>query len=300
MKKLFRISPARGGRSSTVFSWQAEGNYLATAGSSNLVSIYNRHGERVDEITLTGSGAVLSLEWDREGEFLAVLQDENGQIPIWERATRKVAHLETNLRDPTFLKWSKAGPQLAIGTQKGNLMVFNRSTKKKIPVLAKHPRAITCGAWSSSNKLCLGSDDRTMTLSNAVGDTLSQTDLKFPPHALQFTTPAGGGEEDSCVSINMGGKSLLLYHLDAPDTPVELSFEPDYGNIVAHAWFGPGHLLVGFSRGQVVALNTSDSAVSEELWSQRVHAESLYGLAYSPALQRCATAGDSGVKIIDM
>jgi len=37
-----------------------------------------------------------------------------------------------------------------------------------------------------------------------------------------------------------------------------------------------------------------------QLWSQRVHAESLFGLAYSPVLQRAATAGDGGVKIIDM
>ena len=208
MKKLFRISPARGGRTGVVFSWQAEGNYLATAGSSSLVSIYNRHGERFDEITLSGTGAVLALEWDRTGEFLAVLQDENGQIPIWELASRKVSHLETNLRDPTFLKWSTVGPQLAIGTQKGNLLIFNKTTKKKIPILAKHPRAITCGAWSLSNKLCLGSDDRTMTLSNEVGDTLSQTDLKFPPHSMQFKED--GGEEGEQVRGEGGGRERAL------------------------------------------------------------------------------------------
>jgi WD repeat-containing protein 19 len=272
------------------------------------------------------------------------LQDENGQIPIWELSTQKVQHLETNLRDPTFLKWSKTSSQLAIGTQKvslplafltlgisesaphpspsaliltpppfllliatttlqGNLLIFNKATKKKIPVLAKHPRAITCGAWSKKNQLCLGSDDCTMTLSNEVGDTLEQTDVKFPPHDLQFATQSNStnGKDENTVSINMGGKSLLLYNLDNPDNPVELSFEPDYGNIVSHCWTGEdGMLIVGFSRGQVVAMSTHADEVAEELFSRDVHNSSLFGMAYSPALRRGATAGDGGIKIIDL
>ncbi|GMH58387.1 hypothetical protein TrST_g1003 [Triparma strigata] len=296
MKKLFRISPQRGSRNPVVFSWQPEGNYLATA-SNAVVQIYNRHGERIDEINLSGSGRVLSLEWDKSGESLAVLQDENGQIPIWDLSTSKVQQLETNLRDPTFLKWSQTGSQLAIGTQKGNLLIFNKATKKKIPILAKHPRAITCGSWSSSNKLCLGSDDCTMTLSNDVGDTIEQTDLKFPPHGMTFS-PSNG--KQNLVSINMGGKSILLYNIYDPDNPVELSFEPDYGNVVSHKWFGVELLLIGFSRGQVVALNTKENEVAEELWSGRVHSSSLFGMAYSDSLNRGATAGDGGIKIIDM
>ena len=186
MKKLFRVSPPQGQRGPVVFSWQPEGNYLAAASSSS-VQIYNRHGERVDEVALSGGGAVVSLEWDRDGQSLAVLQDENGQIPIWDLSTMKVQQLETNLRDPSFLKWSRCGTQLAIGTQKGNLLIYNKATKKKIPVLAKHPRAITCGDWSQNNKLCLGSDDCTMTLSNDSGDTIEQVSHLFPPFPLSPT-----------------------------------------------------------------------------------------------------------------
>jgi len=35
-----------------------------------------------------------------------------------------------------------------------------------------------------------------MTLSNEVGDTLEQTDVKFPPYDLQFATQGGGGGGD--------------------------------------------------------------------------------------------------------
>ena len=40
-------------------------------------------------------------------------------------------------------------------------------------------------------------------------------------------------------------------------------------------------------------------AVSQ-LWSGRVHSSSLFGMAYSDSLNRGATAGDGGIKIIDM
>jgi hypothetical protein len=59
-------------------------------------------------------------------------------------------------------------------------------------------------------------------------------------------------------------------------------------------------LLIAFSRGQVVALNTKKNEVAEELWSGRVHDNSLFGMAYSDSLKRGATAGDGGIKIVDM
>ena len=34
--------------------------------------------------------------------------------------------------------------QLAIGTAKGNLLIYNKKTFRKIPVLGKHTKKITC------------------------------------------------------------------------------------------------------------------------------------------------------------
>lgn len=47
-------------------------------------------------------------------------------------------------------------------------------------------------------------------------------------------------------------------------------------------------------------MNTKENQVAEELWSGRVHESSLFGMAYSDSLNRGATAGDGGIKIIDM
>jgi WD repeat-containing protein 19 len=339
MRRLFKIDASYHGRGPVIFAWQPDGNFLATAGCNGLVHIFGRHGEQVDEIALSTSGQVTALEWDKDGECLAVLQQGNGLIPMWDISTRRVTNIETNLKDPTFLSWSKNGPQLAIGTGKGNLLLYNKSNRKKIPVLGKHPRKITCGGWSSENHLALGSEDRTLTLSNAAGDTLEQTELKYPPLDVQFAVQKSddrnrevrGMQEpppapislsltcmpalffsltnsptltskgpDTTVSINMGGKSLLLYNLTDPDNPVELAFQQRYGSIVTYRWFGDGYLMIGFSAGFLVVISTHMREIGEELFSGQFHKSNLSTLAYSPKLQRTATAGDSGIKIVDM
>ena len=289
------------------FSWQPDGNFLATAGRSGVVHIWDRHGERVDEVQLMGEGAVLSLEWDSDGECLAVLQDGNGQIPIWDMKDRSVTKLETSLKDPTFMKWSRTGPQLVIGTVKGNVLIYNKQSRKKVPVLGKHPRKITCGAWSKDNRLALGSEDSTLTLSNAAGDTLEQTELKHPPKEMCFAIQKtnelmriGPETPETHLSINMGGYSLLLYDLSDPDNPLELAFQSRYGNILVHKWFGDGHMMLGFSEGYLVVISTHITEIGEELFSGRFHAKALFDIAYSPEMKYAAVAGDGGVKVVDM
>lgn len=40
----------------------------------------------------------------------------------------------------SLLLWSKTSPLLAVGTVKGNLLIYNRQTSRKIPVLGKKRR----------------------------------------------------------------------------------------------------------------------------------------------------------------
>lgn len=37
----------------------------------------------------------------------------------------------------SFLLWSKIGSFLAVGTVKGNLLIYNRQTSRKIPILGR-------------------------------------------------------------------------------------------------------------------------------------------------------------------
>lgn len=227
-----------------------------------VVHIFDRYGLRVDEIPLQGNGPILCLDWDVHGECLAVLQEGNGIIPIWDSSSRTTLSVDTNLKDPTFMVWSKTGPQLAVGTAKGNFLMYNKNTHKKIPVLGKHPKRITCGAWSDQNQLVLGSADNTLTISNDAGDTLEQSQLKRPPTSVCFIDEGGGirgprssvthkerstKAADVLVAVNLNGKSLMLYCVGNQDSSAELAFQQNYGKIVVHLSFGDGSLLIGFS-----------------------------------------------------
>ena len=248
MRRLFKLGADQHGMGGpAIFAWQPAGNFLATAGRSGVVHVWNRHGEHFDDIPLMGPGPVLCLEWDCNGEVLAVLQEGNGMVPIWSLSAKseKVKVIETSLKDPSFLKWSVSGPQLVVGTAKGNILIYNKDTTKKVPVMGKHPKKITCGCWSKDGaRLALGSEDATLTLSSATGDTLEQTELKHAPRdmcfAIQKTNEAMRITPDTPethLSINMGGFSLLLYDLADGDNPLELAVQVRAPCFLARAVF---------------------------------------------------------------
>ena len=87
----------------------------------------------------------------------------------------------------TFLAWGKSGVFLAIGTVKGNVLLYNQKAGRKVPILGKHSKKITCGAWSSDNLLALGSEDRTLSVSTFEGDMIHSANLRSEPSQIQFS-----------------------------------------------------------------------------------------------------------------
>lgn len=283
-----------------------------------IVHITDRHGDIVDEIPMSTASPILGLEWDKDGENLAILQEGNGIVPLWNLPKKSLSPVETSLRDPTFLCWSKTGPQLAIGTAKGSLLIYHKGRKQKIPLVGKHSKAINCGTWSmKGNKLVLGSEDRTITISNENGDTLLHTEMKFVPVQANFVSTTKlfhGGvtaasssaqlqlfeENDNVVSVNLSGKSLYLYNiLNDKDDPLELVFERKYGDIISHSWVSDELLLVGFSEGYLAAQSVAPHDIGREKFCTRFHKSRMTTVAYNPHMQRAAAAGDDGVIIVD-
>ena len=290
-----------------VFSWHPQGDLLASAGRNSIVQVTDRHGDIVDEIQMQSPAAVTALAWDKDGDYLAILQEGSGVVPLWSSSTRRVIMLESSLKDPTFLAWSKMGPQLAIGTQKGNLLIYNKTKKQKVPIIGKHAKRITCGCWSTgSNKLTLGSDDRTLTISNDAGDTLIHTELKYAPRETNFTCTKKNNNEDDMVSANLGGKSLLLFNVqDENEDPIELTFAAaasgggcKYGDLIRHEWCEEGSLMIGFTDGWLIVISTNPKDIGDEKYSSKLH-RSLVSFSYNKALHRVASAGGDGVKILD-
>lgn len=143
-----------------------------------LVYIFDRQGEHYDEVALDTRAQVIALRWDADGGTLALAQQDKAVVALWKLSTRTIQHLDTSLKDPaSYLCWNCSGNLLAVGTQKGNLAIYDKASSRILPVVGKHSRRITCGAWNSQDQLVLGSDDRMMTLSNVKGDTIDQRDL---------------------------------------------------------------------------------------------------------------------------
>lgn len=60
-----------------------------------------------------------------------------------------------------MIAWAQ-GPAatLAMGTAKGNLQLFDLHKRRRVPVMGKATKRVTCGAWGSGGVLALGAADR--------------------------------------------------------------------------------------------------------------------------------------------
>jgi WD repeat-containing protein 19 len=108
-----------------------------------------------------------------------------------------------------------------------------------MPILGKHTRRITTGCWSKDGLLALGGDDRTLTLSNDLGDTVRSTTLRHVPTQIMFSDRKQDVRSqliEGTISLVLEKKNIFLYSIDEPDKPIELAFQPKYGDIVNYQW----------------------------------------------------------------
>ncbi|GFN82173.1 WD repeat-containing protein 19-like [Plakobranchus ocellatus] len=303
MKRIFSLPERAHGDGPIKYAWQrTHGNYIATTGSDGTVKIYDRHGDLKGNVTLPGR--CTGLGWDQDGDTLAIVCDNSNGIFLWDTNSQRFNQIDSGLKDTmTFLLWSKSGSKLAVGTQKGNLLIYDHKTSRKIPIIGKHTKRITCGAWSAENLLALGSDDKTISISNVDGDTLRQTQLRAEPSDVEFSEMKGDERSsigENTVSVNIGKKTLFLFNINDPDNPIELAFQQRYGYIVAYKWFGDGYILIGFSQGYFVVISTHMKEIGQECFQARNHKNNLTSIAISSALGKAASCGDNSIKIHDL
>lgn len=277
---------------------------------------------------------------------MAVISAGVPQLLLWDANTGQQHIIDVGLRDAlTCVCWARGasiaahtgqnasstiggggvGPLLAVGSARGNVAIYNHQTARRTPILGKHAKRITCAAWSAGAQiLAMASEDRTLSLSSATGDSLRTVALRDVPADMQFAAMktdaapsstggsasmmvAGGGGDgvlsaatsmaaaDNTVSLILGRRTLYLYHLPEPDGPTELGFQAKYGALVQHRWFGDGYILLGFANGYAVAISTHAREVGQELWQVRNHRDQLTAVAVSPAaIGFLASAGADG------
>ncbi|KAK1345985.1 hypothetical protein QTO34_008452 [Cnephaeus nilssonii] len=303
MKRVFSLLEKNWLGAPIQFTWQkASGNYLAVTGADHIVKIFDRHGQKRSEINLSGN--CVAMDWDKDGDILAVVAEKSSCIYLWDANTNKTSQLDSGMRDQmSFLIWSKIGSFLAVGTVKGNLLIYNRQTSRKIPVLGKHTKRITCGCWSKENLLALGGEDKIITVSNQEGDTIRQSPLKSEPGNMQFSMMRSDDRTstaESTISVVLGKKTLFLFNLNEPYNSVDLEFKQSYGNIVCYSWYGDGYIMVGFSYGIFVVISTHIREIGLEIFQARDYKDNLTSIAISQTLNKAATCGDNCIKIHDL
>ncbi|CAG0890762.1 unnamed protein product [Cyprideis torosa] len=284
------------------FSWQkGQGNYIVTTGLNQYLYIFERNAS-VAKYKILLQGVCTAFGWSCDGDMLAAINNRTPQLLLWDARTGRQSTVDTGLKESlSYLVWSKSSPLLAVGTVKGNLVIYNHKTTRRIPIMGKHSKSITCGSWSTENVLALGSEDKSLSISNSDGDTLRTVNLSGQPGCIQFSemkqterTPGGG---ENTVSLVIGKKTLFLFNINDPENPVELAFQSRYGNIVTYEWFGDGYILIGFSAGFFVVISTFLKEIGQELYQTRNHKDSLRDIAVCPALGKAASCGDNVVKI---
>ncbi|KAL3180067.1 hypothetical protein MRX96_037453 [Rhipicephalus microplus] len=77
MKAVFTLPEKTHGPGPVFFTWQkASGNYLVTTGYDQTVNVYDRHGDRKDQISLPGM--CTGLGYDKDGDTLGIITDRSG------------------------------------------------------------------------------------------------------------------------------------------------------------------------------------------------------------------------------
>ncbi|XP_015782176.1 WD repeat-containing protein 19-like [Tetranychus urticae] len=305
MKRVFTIPERTHGSGPVFIIWQpTKASHLVTMGYDNTVIIHDRHGDKVDTINLPGQ--CTGLSWDVEGNILGAISDKSPLIFLWDSSLHKMSRVDTGVRDVlTMLVWSKKDHLLAVGTSKGNVLIYNHSSSRKVPVLGKHAKRITTGDWSDTNLLALTGDDHMLTISNSEGDTLFQFQLKGEPSFLTFATiqprdslhPSTG---NNCVSLILNKKNLFLLRLTDMENPYVMSFQDKYGSIKSYQWFGEGYIVIGFSSGLLVMVSTHPSEMGQEISTVRAHQDFLTGIALCTKTKKVATFSENVVKFFDL
>lgn len=238
MKAVFTLPEKTHGPGPVFFTWQkCGGNYLVTTGYDQNVNVYDRHGNRKDQLGLPGMCS--GLGWEKDGDTLGIITDRSPILILWDANNQKLNQVDTGLRDVlTLLLWAKTGPLLAIGTSKGNLLIYHHRSCRKVPILGKHSKRITYGAWSQQNMLALVGEDNVLTVSNQEGDTLCQTSLKSEATLVQFSCMKRDDKSaaENTVSLVLNKKTLLLLDIYDPENPYVLAFQELYGKIIEYRW----------------------------------------------------------------
>lgn len=206
----------------------------------------------------------------------------------------------------SYIKWSHTEPVLAIGTEKGSLVFFNKQNQRKIPCVGKHSKKVNTGGWNSEGVLISGAEDKILTVSNGIGDTVCDSFIvKGPPEKLQWAKPKKDEIEESKNSVEkevsaiVNKKILILLNIETTHN-VEITFSSQYGKIIDYQWFGDGYVAASFTNGVVSIISTHKDEIGSEVQSMTLFNSTIEGMIINEELNKMAVAAHGVIKIVNM
>jgi WD repeat-containing protein 19 len=189
---------------------------------------------------------------------------------------------------------------LAIGSDKGSIVFFNRKTQRRIPTISKHGKRVSGGDWNKEGNLITSSDDKLLTVSNNQGDTLHESfickgdilGVKWCP----FRDPSK--PKRVCAAI-VGGKNML--YLKPEDAKhFMFNFHANYGKATIFEWYGDSRLLIGFSSGMLSLISTRSEDIGQELNAMSTGNSPIETMVINTELNKCATASNGVIRFYDL
>uniref|UniRef100_A0A914YDJ8 Uncharacterized protein n=1 Tax=Panagrolaimus superbus TaxID=310955 RepID=A0A914YDJ8_9BILA len=252
-----------------LFDWRPQGNYLASSNGTISVRISDRYGEIFDDFNAPEKDKF--LQWHKDGDYLAAVGSNSPQVTMYTVSIKEANEIDLGL------------------------------ATKKTPVMGKHQRAITSGAFNDKGLLALGSEDATITISNAQGDTVNSFGCNAEPedvHYVKIFDEFDKNLDEYFITAVLSKRTLMVASALGSDPPVNLQFQDKYGNIKKCCWYEKGHVLMAFENGTIVCLRldrTPDK--SQEMFSVKDFESYLSDLSLCLEARMAICIGDNCIKV---
>lgn len=116
--------------------------------------------------------------------------------------------------------------------------------------------------------------------------------VKSSPKPIELCTMKNDNQliiESYCLSITLNRKQIILLPINSLDHPFVLSFEERYNEIFDYFWLTNGLLLIAFTNGYIISVQTAGNQIGRELIYVKVFPNEITGLNI------CESTGDLAV-----
>ena len=200
----------------------------------------------------------------------------------------------------TYISWSGVSPVLAIGSDKGSVVFFNRKNQRKIPCISKHGKKVTCGDWNREGNMITGSDDKILTVSNSTGDTIHDSFIvRGEIDGVKWCPYKDVGKPLRCVAAIVSGKQML-YLRPEDQKHFLFKFHDNFGKALTFEWYDHNKLIVGFSSGIVSMISTKSTEPGRELFQAQVGNNPIECICVNAELKKLAVAASGAVRFFSL